>query len=360
MTAAEATEKATAVIGVLVAPGLAHEVTSRVAEELVEDLRERHRAIDWRTELEVDRLVQPPAPIGEIFAGARQKLLERDWNLGVVVTDLPLRVGRRPVSRHVSPTHGIAVVSLPALGAIHLRARLRQALFELVGELVGDANGRGSRWDDEVLRELASETSQPAAPWFLFVPAVLFGHLRLLIGMVRANRPWRLAAGLYRALVAALAVAGVGLVTSDVWRLSDAAGWKRLLAMSVVSALAMVVSIIAAHELWERPPDARVRDQVALFNLATTATVIVGILTLYLVLFGLVLAGAALVVSESVLSNAVGHEVDWHDYVAVAWFIASVATVGGALGAALESSDAVRQAAYATTVDAADVAEEPA
>jgi hypothetical protein len=49
--------------------------------------------------------------------------------------------------------------------------------------------------------------------------------------MVRANRPWRLAAGLYRALVAALAVAGVGLVAADVWRPSDSAGWERLLAI---------------------------------------------------------------------------------------------------------------------------------
>jgi uncharacterized membrane protein len=343
LVAAEPT-KAAAVLGVVVAPGLAHDVTSRVADELVEDLREHHGAIDWRTELLVDRLVDPPAPTTEILDAARRRLLEGDWDLGVVVTDLPLRLGRRPVSRHVSPTHGLAVVSLPALGAINLRPRLRRTLHELVGDLVGDR-----RSDDGVLQELASDTG--ARPAGLYVLSVLRGHVRLLLGMVRANRPWRLAAGLYRTLVAALAVAGVGLVTGDVWRLADAAGWKRLLALSAVSILATVVSVIAAHGLWERVPDPRVRDQVILFNFATTATVLIGIVSLYLALFALVLSGAGLVISSDVLAGAVGHDVGLSDYVTVAWFVASFATIGGALGAALESGDAVRQAAYAATTD---------
>jgi hypothetical protein len=334
--------KAAAVLGIVVAPGLAHDVTSRVADELVEDLRERHGAIDWRTEFLVDRLVVPPAPTTEILDAARRRLLDGDWDLGLVVTDLPLRIGRRPVSRHVSPTHGVAVVSLPALGAINLRPRLRRTLRELVGELVGDRES-----DNGVLRELASDTR--ARPAGLFVLSVLRGHLRLLLGMVRANRPWRLAAGLYRSLVAAIAVAGVGLVTADVWRLADAAGWGRLLALSSVSILATVVSVIAAHGLWERVPDPRVRDQVILFNFATTATVVIGILSLYLALFALVASGAGLVISQDVLAGAVGHDVGLSEYVSLAWFVASFATIGGALGAALESGDAVRQAAYAAT-----------
>jgi hypothetical protein len=335
-------EKAAAVLGIVVAPGLAYDVTSRVADELVEDLRERHGAIDWRTELLVDRLVVPPAPTTEILDAARRRLLDGDWDLGLVVTDLPLRIGRRPVSRHVSPTHGLAVVSLPALGAINLRLRLRRTLRELVGELVGDRES-----DNGVLRELASDTR--ARPAGLFVLSVLRGHLRLLLGMVSANRPWRLAAGLYRSLVAAIAVGGVGLVTADVWRLADAAGWGRLLALSSVSILATVVSVIAAHGLWERVPDPRVRDQVILFNFATTATVVIGILSLYLALFALVASGAGLVISRDVLAGAVGHDVGLSEYVSLAWFVASFATIGGALGAALESGDAVRQAAYAAT-----------
>src|SRR5204863_9553898 len=171
--------------------------------ELGDDLRALDTGVDWRTELTVDRLVAPPVQTTEIVDAARRKLLDANWDLGVVVTDLPLRVGRRPVSRQVSPTHGIAVVSLPALGALHLAPRLRRTVLELVGELVGAGGGRWSgdgalarlrrRWERGVLQELATDTSdRPGALRFLFVAEVLASHLRLLLGMVRANRPWRL------------------------------------------------------------------------------------------------------------------------------------------------------------------------
>jgi hypothetical protein len=115
-------------LGMIVAPGLARDVTAKIASELAHDLEALDLGVEWRTELTVDRLVAPPAPTTEIIDAARRKLLDANWDLGVVVTDLPLRVGRRPVARQVSPTHGIAVVSLPALGALHLAPRLRRTL----------------------------------------------------------------------------------------------------------------------------------------------------------------------------------------------------------------------------------------
>src|SRR5205814_7823560 len=224
-------EQPCVVLGVIVAPGLARDVTAKIAAELGDDLRALDTGVDWRTELTVDRLVAPPVQTTEIIDAARRKLLDANWDLGVVVTDLPLRVGRRPVSRQVSPTHGIAVVSLPALGAVHLTQRLRRTLLALVRELAGNGASEGSnggplagmrrQWGRDVLQELATEmAARPGALRLLFVPAVLFSHLRLLLGMVRANRPWRLAARLYRALVAAVAAGAYGVVNSDIWRIS--------------------------------------------------------------------------------------------------------------------------------------------
>ena len=342
-------ERPCAVLGVIVAPGLAHDVTSRIASELLDDVRERYDSVDWRTELQVDRLVVPPASLTEVLDAGRRNLVEGDWDLGVIVTDLPLKVGGRPVSRHVSPTHGLAVLSLPALGPLHLRQRLRRALVELIGELTG---GRSSdAWEDSVLRELTTDTARrPGGLGLLYAPALVASHLRLLLGMVRANRPWRLAARLYGALVAALAVGAYSVVTSDVWRLAGSTGWWRLLIICVVSITGTVAAIIGAHGLWERAPDPRVRGQVALFNVTTTLTLATGILCLYLVLFALILGVAELLIGPDVFASALGHPAVTTDYLALAWFSSSFATVAGGLGAGLESREVVREAAYTSSV----------
>jgi hypothetical protein len=355
-------EQPCVVLGVIVAPGLARDVTAKIAAELGDDLRALDTGVDWRTEFTVDRLVAPPVQTTEIVDAARRKLLDASWDLGVVVTDLPLRVGRRPVSRQVSPTHGIAVVSLPALGALHLAPRLRRTLLELVRELVGDRGGQWSgdgalarlrqRWGRGVLQELATDTAaRPGALRFLLIPEVLSSHLRLLLGMVRANRPWRLAARLYRALLAAVVAGAYGLVTSDIWRISATAGSTRLALASIASISFTSGAVIVAHGLWERAPDRRLRDQVILFNFATAATVLIGIATLYAALLLMIFAAAELLLSPHALASGLGHPVGTGDYATLAWFTASLATVGGALGAGLESDEAVREAAYASSSD---------
>jgi hypothetical protein len=342
-------------LGVIVAPRLERDVPPELAEQLAEDLARRHPSVDWRTELVADRLVEPPARVTDILECARRRLLRSHWHLALVITDLPLRDNRKPVSRRASRTHGVALVSLPALGPLHVRARLRRALVELVDELLGRMDGEA----DDVLRELTAKNAERGVilrP--LFVMAVLFSHLRLLLGMVRANRPWRLVGRLYAALIAALAVGAYGVVTSDIWRLSIALDWWRLTITSAISIAITIATVIVVPGLWERTSDPRVRGQVVLFNLATATTVALGIVSLYAVLFLLILAGAGLVTAPQTFAQAVGRDVGFADYATLAWFVASLSTIGGALGSALESEDAVRAAAYASaTAEGDDAAE---
>jgi hypothetical protein len=88
------------------------------------------------------------------------------------------------------------------------------------------------------------------------------------------------------------------------------------------------------------------RQQVVLFNIATTATIAIGVVALFAALFVLALLGALLLIVPRLLTDALGHPVAFGDYVEVAWLSSSLATVGGALGAGLESDEAVRRAAY--------------
>jgi hypothetical protein len=340
-------------VGVVDAPAISVELTTGLVDDIREELEARFPDVRWHFQLLDDGLVEPPADDSEIVGAARQLLLARAWDLVVVLTDLPLRLARRPVVAHASPMHGVAVLSVPALGTLAVRRRLRDAVLRLIGALLGEArdSGAGGRTDaarrrmSSRLRELGSDV-EGQAPTLRFTTRVFTGHLRLLFGMVRANRPWQLAARLSRALTAASAAGVFALVTPDIWSLASALGWQRLTVVSLCSVVAIGVTLIVGARLWERVSDPRTRQQIMLFNIATTATVVIGVAVFYAALFVLSLLAGLLLVVPSRLADAISHPVTFGDYVEVAWLTASLATVGGALGAGLESDEAVRRAAY--------------
>jgi hypothetical protein len=338
------------------------ELPERLAGQLVDDLPRAlaERAcsdLAWEVPRVTDALAADRRSDGtEMVDAARRRMLREGWDLAVCLTDVPLRIGRRPIVADASATHGVAVLSLPALGAVQLRRRACDAVVRLVDGLMSESLELGQPSEDRRWRvgrrlgELAASTRtvRPRDPDVdvRFVAAVVRGNLRLLSGMLRANRPWRLAARLSRALAAALAAVAFALVTSDIWRLADALAPLRLAVLGIASVALTVVALIVAHGLWERSAQDRARERIVLFNVATALTLALGVAALYAALFGLTLLGAALMLDSAVLDRAVGHDVGLGDYAELAWMIASLATVGGALGSALESDAAVREAAY--------------
>lgn len=337
-------------IGLISAPGSATEIASILAEDLHAELSVHLPSVHWRLSTVVDALVSPPSDDAALVAAARDRLLEEGWDLVVCLTDLPLKAHRRPVVAHASPVHGVAVVCLPALGAIGVRRRTRDTVVGLVRTLLGDtadhtlssrAAGLGRR-----ASELGSSHPPDTDGSVMFTARVLSGNLRLLIGMIRANQPWRLAIGLSRALTAALATGVFALVTPDIWRLSAALDWLRLSAIAMGSVVGITVALIAGAGLWERTSHPAGRKQVTLFNLATTGTVVLGVLFLYVALLVLALVTSPVLVPAQLLEQGIGRDVGVGDYVKLAWLTSSLATLGGALGAGLENDDTVRAAAY--------------
>jgi hypothetical protein len=341
------------VLGLVGAPGVAFSLARDLADAgLAEELERRLPGARWRVEFVESRLVQPPATDAEIVNAARRLMLDSGWEVAVCLTDLPLHIHRRPVVAHANPVHNVAIVSVPALGVMGARHRLREGIVRLVERLIGsrvrgpDAQGviaRPRRLSVQRVRELGTDTTNGA---FAFTARVLSGNLVLLSGMVAANQPWRLSLRLSRALTGAVAVGVFGLVYSDVWRLSDAFGWQRLVGTTLLSVGATAATLVVGAELWERNLTPGVRKQVLLFNIATMVTVVIGVTVLYAALYLLALAAAFWFVVPQVFTNAVGHPAFLGDYFELAWLTCSLAMIGGALGAALETEDAVREAAY--------------
>ncbi len=346
-------------LGLVGSPGPAVSLARELAEAgLGEELGRRLPGADWHIEVHEARLVPVPASDAGIVDAARRLLLDRGWNVVVCLTDLPLHVHRRPVVAHANPVQNVAIVSVPAFGALGARPRIREAIIRLLERLIGshqrgpDAGQNASRprrLSVKRVRELGTDTADGA---FAFTARVLSGNLTLLGGMVAANQPWQLSLRLSRALTGAVAVGVFGLVYSDVWRLSDAFGWWRLVGTTLMSVGATAATLIVGAELWERTAVPGVRKQVMLFNLATVLTVFIGVSVLYVALYLLALLAAFWFVVPQVFTTAVGHSASLRDYFQLAWLTCSLAMIGGALGAALETEDAVRDAAYVRRLDA--------
>ncbi|HKP19155.1 MAG TPA: hypothetical protein VJT84_11795 [Gaiellaceae bacterium] len=352
------------VLGLLAAPGRPTEDAEALAEDLPGLLADRVTdAVSWRVPVRTDPAVADMGHGVEAIDFARARLLREGWDMAVCITDAPLRIGRRPVVADASATHGVALISLPALGAVQTRRRARDAVVRLVDGLVGESlelGERGPRRRARVGHRIASLAApiravEPADDDvdLRFVAAVVRGNLRLIAGMVRANRPWRLIVRLSRALAAAAAAVVFALVTADLWTLADAMNWLRLLALTVLSVGATVLWLLVSHRLWEAPHGRGSRQQTVLFNTATTLTLLFGAAFLYTALFTLTIAAAALVIDAGVLGDALGHEADVGDYAALAWMASSLGTIAGGLGAGLETDEAVREAAYGYRVERA-------
>lgn len=327
-------------------PDLPTELAMRVARDLPGRLQERlGRGSDWQVRTYTAPLsAEEQVDISAMLTAVRPQLPEYGWDVAVFLTDLPRRLGLDAVSAEVSTDDCVALLSLPALGSFHLADRTLEAVANVIGLIVLPPTGRDRV--PAIGRRVDEDAGPGRAIPDRYVMPGLRGRARLLAGMVRANRPWRLFTSLSRALAGVFATAAFGVINDTAWQLSSALEtWRQSLIM-VLSILALVAWIIVDHELWERPGGRLPKARARLYNTVTLITITLGVLCLYAVLFVVLIGVDALVLVSAPLSQTLNHRPDVTDYLALAWFLASSAMVGGAFGSGLEDDGAVRKAAY--------------
>ncbi|MEA2457139.1 MAG: hypothetical protein QOC95_111 [Thermoleophilaceae bacterium] len=330
-------------------PWLARDLPKRLSREV-------EGSLDWHVEV-ADETFTLDQSLEEILETGREWMRKRGWELVICLIDLPLYAENRPLVAEVSATSHVAVLSLPALGGLLLKKRMSEATVRIADALVGE-QGAEQQGDTDRLAELLGERAAPIERKqpdedpvdVRFLGTSRRGRVRLLLGMVRANRPWRLIFGLSSALATALATGAFGLVTNTIWQLSDALSAWRLAVAAIGSVGLMVTWLIVRHGIWEQRSEREGVDaeRAALYNATSVLTLTVGVLCIYAVMFVLDLAAAGFVIDANVLSssNGLSHSVGVTDYLELAWLTTSAAIVGGALGSTLQSQEHVRRVAY--------------
>ena len=329
------------VIGLLADPDLPAELAKQLADDLPRALARADGAREWRATAHVVPLVAGHVGDEEpLLQAICERKAAEGWDVAVGLTDLPRRAGTRAVVADLDPRRGVALTSVPALGVLRLPHRARDVVVRLVLEL------RGTPAASPAATAGLAVLGDEAAPGGRLVLPALLGTWRLFAGMVRANRPWRLVGALSGALLAAFAASVFGVFTVTLWLLADRLGAVRLSVVTAVSVAAMVVYLITQHGLWERPEDSAQRRLARLYNVTTAVTLALGVLVFYAALLAVMTVTEAFLVDSDVLESNLGHPPSVGDYLDISWFIASLATVGGALGSGAEDGDTVRRAAY--------------
>lgn len=334
-------------VGLLADPGLSTKLAEQVAADLPDLLAHRLPGRTWRVETAEGPVGLDSEGLMPMLRTGCERQRRHGWDVVVIVTDLPRRAGTEPLVSDFGADDGVGLVSVPALGAIALRRRLRAAVVDLLEH------------------GLAETTTTPARRG-LFAPPICRiasqhegidshlalrgtrGRLRLLAGMVRSNRPWRLVPSMSTALAAAAAGAAFGIFYSNIWGLANEAGPWRLALIAVLAVAAMSTWLIADNKLWEHPRSRRLRAEVHLYNAATTSTIVLGVVCCYALLLALAGSAAAVVIPPSSLAETLGHPVGPAAYLAVASMATSMGIVAGAVGSGLTAPEDVRSAAYST------------
>jgi len=89
-----------------------------------------------------------------------------------------------------------------------------------------------------------------------------------------------------------------------------------------------------------------VDEKAVLYNLSTLLTVLIGVVIMYMLLYGVTLLVAGALIDTGYFARQLHHPVAVGDYARLVWLTSSVGIVAGALGSSLESEEAVRRATY--------------
>ncbi|MER7191228.1 hypothetical protein [Streptomyces flaveolus] len=347
------------VVALLADPDAPTEIAQRMARTLPDRLA-RKSGKGRRFDVEV---VSEPITAGtEDPPTLMRRILDRasteNWDVVVALTDLPLHSHGRKLVVDLSHEHGVALLSLPSLGGWRLQTRARRAVEQAVLSLAGPraAGAEGASRSEPPLGSFvdrlapvhpgpvgAEETSD-----LRYITSGPRGYLRVLGGMVRANRPWRLVPGLSKALAAALATGAIATVNATVWSLAANLSTPRLVIATVGSVALMIGWLIVDAHLWHRSTDASPEEKkrTSLYNASTVVTVGIGVLVCYVGLMLINFVWALFILNDQVFASTTRTPLHATEYWTLSWFVASVATVGGALGSGLESDEAIRAAAY--------------
>ncbi|WP_163527262.1 MFS transporter [Halobacillus ihumii] len=370
--------KSTKTLGLITAPGYPNSLVKSFKNELPDLLKYYvNENYEWNLEYIEDALTGGTGNSSEVIRATLDKKNNEEWDFAISLTDLPLLKGKKPIVAEAFEEENVALISLPSLGSAAMYKRIRESILQLVNEMyygVSDedreqAEQRIQAKDDDAHEELKNKKSTRLVGKRVFevlspiqretpeeneskidvrftIKSRMSGALRILTGMVRANRPWSMFPAFMKVIIFAFTTGSYALVFPTLWKLSNSYSTWRMFMLSIICILAMVIWIILAHQLWEKKNGGGNDYIRKLYNAATFFTLLFTVIMYYFILFILFSVAVIVLIPMGMLESQLTGSIGYINYFYIAWTATSVSTIIGALGSALENEEVVLASTY--------------
>ncbi|UOR13850.1 MFS transporter [Halobacillus amylolyticus] len=370
--------QSTKTLGLITAPGYPNSLVKSLKNELPDLLKYYvDEKYEWNLEHIEDPLTGGTGNSSEVIGATLDKKSKEEWDFAIGLTDLPLFKGKKPIVAEAFEEENVALISLPGLGSTAMYKRIRESILQLVNEMyygVSDedreqAEQRIQAKDDDAHEELKNkkstrlvgkrgfemlspiqretpEENESKIDVRFTIKSRMSGALRILTGMVRANRPWSMFPAFMKVIIIAFTTGSYALVFPTLWKLSNSYSTWRMFMLSIICILAMVIWIILAHQLWEKRNDGGNDYIRKLYNAATFFTLLFTVTMYYFILFFLFSVAVIVLIPMGMLESQLSGSIGYINYFYIAWTATSVSTIIGALGSALENEEVVLASTY--------------
>ena len=176
------------------------------------------------------------------------------------------------------------------------------------------------------------------------------GKFKLILGMTIANNPLRIMASFKRVTTVAFTTGAFGLIFPTIWKLGQLFSIYRLTGMMCAAMIGLVAWLIIAHNLWEHTSMRNEPNLRRLYNMVTVTTLVVDVLTYYIILYILFSVTIMLIIPvdyfQSEINDVNGSGSAFFQYLRAAWATTSISTIVSAIGVGLEDEELVKDITY--------------
>lgn len=365
-------------LGLITAPGYSERFGEGLEEEMHELLNYYiDDQSEWRIELVENNLVSGTNMSEKVLVATHELLEQHSWNYAIALTDLPVFKENKPVVAEAYNNYQVALISIPGFGFTPTYKRMCEAVLQMMNEMyygstdqdreMAEARIKGQTDDRYKYLQSKTATALMGKRFFEFLSpikrvtakddrttmdvrftskSVFAGYLRVITGMVAANRPWELFPVFGKILIIAFSAGAYTVIFPTVWILSDNYTVGRLITLTLFSILLLLMWIILSHSLWQHKDDQYSTYTRRMYNAATFFTLLTTVLMYYVLLYALFTVSAFIIIPAAGFEEELGREPEGLDFFRISWMATSFSTIIGALGSALEDEETVLNSTY--------------